>query len=158
MTKRFVRRNDTVTLELGGGDRVFLKSRHTYGDSREIGTLLSSRSNPEKHVGEYLIRLLEIDVLGWEGPGFVDDDGTPVPVTRENLDALDEDVATQILTKINELNPVRGKEERQESPLGRRSSPLVMDTPSRSPDDSPSSESANGSDGAGTSSSERPTT
>lgn len=128
---------DVVPVDLGGGDTVYVKRRMSYGDNRRITAALRATD-------EYLLLLLDINVVGWAGPGFLDAVGSPVPVSREMLDRLDPADAERIIEAINAQNPPRAsKEGTTEVPFATPSSaPSPMAAPSQHDSSSSGSSSA----------------
>jgi len=116
--------SETDAIDLGDGDVVHLKRRMNYGDQR---TLSSAFTGGEASGGmrEYLVVLLERNIVRWEGPGFAGPDGTPVAVTRETIDALDPDIADRLVDEIARRNPTAA------------AGPLAKSAPSSSPPSAP---------------------
>lgn len=150
---RFQSMSATVAVDVGGGDTVHIKPYMTYGDHRTISSLFTALGRDERAsaLAEYQILLLERNIRRWEGPGFSGPDGTPLPVTRELIDALDGDTVERLLNVINELNPQPEKDDPKASTRARSSSPPSSDTASSSPASTPSSSSVESSAGPGVS-------
>lgn len=146
---RFARADDTEPFDLGDGDVVHLRRRMSYGDQRRLAAVLTDREKATGGMASYLIALLDRNVIRWEGPGFVDEAGKPLAVTRDALDDLDNDVAEAIVNEIARRNPT-------ESPfaarLAKKSSPTTEGTEASSPGGPASSNSASDTAGPGMSS------
>ena len=58
-------------------------------------------------MGEYNQALMVHNVLGWRGPAFLDDQGNPVPCTKETILQLDpnEPLVQKALDEITARNP-----------------------------------------------------
>lgn len=152
----------TDVVDLGGGDFAEIKRRMNYGTIRE----LAARFSGPTPMGEYLAAVLELNVVALRGPGFgcrlEHDHGElatrceATAVGRETLDDLDPDDADAIIEAIAARNvSLRRKiQPGDDDPLARSarsSSPTSSGTAAPSPDASPSSSSANGTAGPGTS-------
>lgn len=138
--------DETDAIDFGGGDIVHIRRRMSYGQTRALSALRAEMS-PTAATSEYLIVVLEQNVVRWEGPGFQNGTG-PLPITRENLDALDPAVGSRLANEIAERNGVKP------GPLATpamNSSRTSADTAELSPSSTPNSGSANDSDGPGTS-------
>lgn len=144
---RFVK-DDTDAIELGDGDIVHIRRRMSYAQTRALGSLVAGKDQISAS-SEYLVAVLEQNIVRWEGPGFQNGTG-PVPVTRAAIDALDPDVGSRLVNEIalrNGLNP--------NDPLAKtaaNSSPPSSGTAAGSPESTPSSASAKDTDGPGMSS------
>lgn len=140
--------SETDAIDLGDGDVVHLKRRMNYGDQRVLSSTFTG-GEASGGMREYLVVLLERNIVRWEGPGFTGPDGSPVPITREAIDALDPDVADRLVDEIARRNPTAAARPlAQSAPSSSSPSP----TAERSSASTPSSGSADASAGPGTSS------
>lgn len=93
-----------IDVVLGDGDVVRIKRKMAFGDKRRLaGT--AANADRGAAVADASITLLELNVLGWSGPGFTDASGQTVPVTREAIDRLDDETADRIIAAIEAQNP-----------------------------------------------------
>lgn len=143
---RFVN-DETDAIDLGGGDVVHIRHRMSYGQQRILGSLVAGK-DAATATSEYLVAVLEHNVVSWEGPGFQNGTG-PMPLTRSSFDKLDPDIALRL---VNEIATRNGAQPESFTPTAMDSLPPSSDTAERSPSASQTSASANGSAGPGTSS------
>jgi len=94
----------TVTVELGGGNRVTLR-KLTYG---EFSAILSEArlAGGEIDGVKYSRKQAEVGLVSWEGPGF---DGKPA--TIENFRALPVRIGNKLATAAADLNKDVGEDE-----------------------------------------------
>lgn len=140
---------ETDPIDLGEGDVVHIRRRMSYGQQRALASLFTG-TEASAGLREYLAALLEQNIVRWDGPGFVDVDGNPMPITRDSIDALDSSVADLLVEEIGQRNP----NESARPLIGTASagsSPTRSSTAARSPASTSSSGSPDGSAGPGTS-------
>jgi hypothetical protein len=138
---RFVN-DETDAIEFGDGDVVHIRRKMSYGQQRALSSLMANKDQT-KATSEYLVAVLEQNIVRWEGPGFQNGAG-PMPMTRESIDALDPEIGARLITEVAARNGVKTDPLVTTAPS---SSPSSSDTAERSPSDSSNSESSNGSDG-----------
>jgi hypothetical protein len=144
----FVRDREEA-VEFEDGSRVWIKAKMSYRDRRRLAAAAMAKPDVAENVAEAAILVLEVNVLRWEGPLFSDELGQPCPLTRDNLDALDPEIADEIVSAINARNPTSPLAGRK---LARTSSPSISATETPSPSAPASSSSADATAGPGTSS------
>lgn len=113
MSKMFVDKK-RVPISDGKGNTIYIRAKMGYGIKNRVAGKAASVSTDGKSadvdvdVGAYQIALLVLNVLGWEGPDFVDEEtGKPVPCTPENIELADSDepLWAEVLEEIARRNP-----------------------------------------------------
>ncbi len=138
---------DTDPIDIGEGDTVHIRRRMSYGQQRALSVLLTDK-DPRAGLSEYLVAILQQNIVRWEGPGF-DAGGTPKVISRESLDELDPSIANRLLDEINQRNG--GKRDGLDPTPSATSSSPPSPTADTSVASTLSSASASASAGPGTS-------
>jgi hypothetical protein len=141
---RFVK-DETDAIDLGGGDSIQIRRRMSYGQQRALSSLMAGKDQAVA-TSEYLVAVLEQNIVRWDGPGFQNGSG-PVPITRQAIDSLDPEVAARLINEIAVRNGVKSD---SFTPTATGSSEPSPDTGAGSPRSTPSSGSASDSAGPGT--------
>jgi len=105
-----------------GEDTIYVKARMDFETQSRVRDALArfgTSSNGEEimvTLGAQNLALMVHNIVAWEGPGFTDAAGRPVPCTRENVGRLDPDepIIDKVLAKINELNAPRDRSAAEE--------------------------------------------
>lgn len=148
----FIRSTDLDWIEIPDVGQIGVKRRFSFGDQRQLASVLSHR-DPTVATRAYLLAVLEIGIVDWKGPGFEDENGKVLPRSSENLNDLNPEVADQIIAALVERNPTTGVSADKDPFVRLTSQPSAGTEPAVSPTRSgPSSGSASDTDGAGTSS------
>jgi hypothetical protein len=99
----FVDPNERVPVTLGE-NTVYIRARMSVAVQARVQDELAVREgSPEaglSGIGSYTLALLVHNIVGWEGPDFVDAAGKPVPCTRANIERLDPD--TELLQMVRD--------------------------------------------------------
>lgn len=112
MSKMFVDKKRVPVTD--GTNTVHIRSKMSYGIKNQVAGKAASVSTNGRSaevdvdVGAYQTALLVMNVLGWEGPDFVDEEtGKPIPCTPENIEAADDDepLWQMVLEEIARRNP-----------------------------------------------------
>ena len=97
----------TDTFVASDGHRFDLKHRMTWGDRQAYSLVLMRISaymkDPEQKVRAVPARvaLVELNLVGWD---LKDEQGTALPVTRENIEALAPDIGDEVAAEIDRRN------------------------------------------------------
>lgn len=104
---RFVLGDTPVEIDLGDGDWVRVKPRLSFGDRQAVrsAAVSSSFRGDEGIETTANLQLLNITMLlrGIVEWNLQDPDGKLMPISRESLEALDEETGDLILEKLGEL-------------------------------------------------------
>jgi hypothetical protein len=141
---RFVR-GETDAIDLGDGDVVHIRRKMSYGQQRALSSLMAPGRDPIAATSEYLVAVLEQNIVRWEGPGFQNGTGL-MPLNRESIDALNPEIGARL---INEIAVRNGVKPDSFPASATSSSPASSGMEAKSPSSMPNSESANGSGGPG---------
>ncbi len=87
-------------LDLGDGLWVDVQAELTYGERRQLRNEFMRLAGKPENYEAAAVKLLEIAILNWN---FVDKAEKPVLVTREAIDGLQDDVARDILERLDKL-------------------------------------------------------
>ena len=96
-----------------GDDTVYIKSRMDWGTKKRLeGAVMQfdmATGDIRPDIGGYSIALMQEMIVGWEGPGFMDDEtGKPTPCTRANITAFGDDaaIANEVFTELGKRFPL----------------------------------------------------
>jgi hypothetical protein len=103
---RFVAKDETDAIDLGNGDTVHIRRKMSYGQQRALASLMAPGGDRVAATSEYLVAVLQQNIVRWDGPGFQNGTG-PMPLTRESIDALDPEVANRLTVEIANRNGVQ---------------------------------------------------
>jgi hypothetical protein len=102
---------ETVRIELPEGQWVDIKKYLTYGDKRAIRACFFRAPNDMGTMEEANAVLLLRAIMDWS----VAIDGKKVPISRENIDQLDEEnFVTPLLQKMNEIYPRQDESQKKD--------------------------------------------
>lgn len=113
MSKMFVDKK-RVPVSDDAGNTVYIRAKMGYGVKNAVAGKAASVSTNGRDaevdvdVGAYQTALLVLNVLGWTGPDFVDEEtGKPIPCTPENVEDIDDDqpLWQAVLEEIAKRNP-----------------------------------------------------
>lgn len=113
MSKMFVDKK-RVPISDKEGNTVYIRAKMGYGVKNQVAGRASAVSvngkgtEVEVDVGAYQTALLVLNVVGWDGPDFVDEEtGKPIPCTPENIEFADSDepLWAEVLEEIAKRNP-----------------------------------------------------
>lgn len=94
--RRFVR-TDVVRLDLSGGDWIDVKRELSIGEARAFA-FDTVDEDGKRAIGESIFRRVVAYLVGWS---FRDEDGAPVVVSRDAIEALDAESFGEIVGAIN---------------------------------------------------------
>lgn len=94
-----------VEMDLGDGDKVWLKSRLSWGDRQAIRAVavharIGGEGNLEADLSAMNLEFMARGITEWN---LKDSEGRLMPITRENIQALDELTGDAILERLTEL-------------------------------------------------------
>lgn len=105
---------DKVPVTIDGVNIIYIKPKMNYGSKKRVqGAIIGTVSEMRRggmgmdiDLAHSNIVLLEENVVGWEGPDFMNDKGVKMAVNRVNLDKLDPDypLLDMVLAEINARN------------------------------------------------------
>lgn len=112
MGRFFTDPTDAHRVVLDDDEWVDLKSRQSFGARqkvREVAYRMGGQATGEGVVqGQVDLRIYEaqivslsLNILAWS---FKDDRGNPVPVTRQNIELLDPEIADRLIAEVERLN------------------------------------------------------
>lgn len=105
-----------------GDDTVYIKDKMDWGTRKRLEGVLTridaATGEVRPDIGAYSIALMQEMIVGWEGPGFMDDEtGKPVPCTHANILAFDKDdpVVGEVLNELGRRFPLteEGEDEKK---------------------------------------------
>lgn len=107
-----VHQDDTLPAGDPAQNTVYIKSKmnfrdtSTYKDFLVRGHVVGEAMQMETRIGTAELELLRINVLGWAGPGFVNEHGQPIPYSPAAIDDVDSDDPfwQKVLGEINVRN------------------------------------------------------
>ena len=110
----FVDPNAKVAVTIDGANTIHIKAKMDAGTRAAVQDEIRARGLGDgdgelRGIGSYRMTLMVHNIMGWEGPEFLDEKGKPVPCTRANIQRLDptEPLFEAVGARIGELNEDR---------------------------------------------------
>lgn len=93
------------------GNTIYIKAKMDFGTVAAVqdeikATGTESADMQFERLGSYRMALLTNNIVGWEGPAFLDEKGKVIPCTRENIRRLDpqDPLVEMVAAEIGERN------------------------------------------------------
>jgi hypothetical protein len=106
----FVDTRAKVPVSLGG-NTIYIKAKMDYGTTAAVqdeikATGAGNADMVIEKLGSYRMALLTHNIVGWEGPDFMDETGRLIPCNRENIRRLDpsEPLVEMVADEIGKRN------------------------------------------------------
>jgi hypothetical protein len=98
-----------------GDDTIYIRTKMDVGTKNRVQSDITHFSQTEHggnvvvSIGLYQLILLRRNILDWDGPSFLDEQGKKIPCTPDNIERLDPDepLVVKALEQVQERNLVK---------------------------------------------------
>lgn len=115
----FVTPNSKVAVTLDS-NTIYIKAKMDVGTKALVENEIKAVADGEaretelSNLGSYTMALLVHNIVGWEGPAFLDEKGVPVPCNKVTIKQLDPD--EPLVQKVREEIGERNKPKESSNP------------------------------------------
>lgn len=130
----FINPNQLVPVTLGQ-NTIWIKAKMDLGTRAAVqdeirASGIKVEQDLEMHgIGSYRMALMRHNIKRWEGPDFLDENGNPVPCSRENISRLDpnEPLVEKVAEEIGLRNqPAESPDPNAAAPTGSTTDGVVL--------------------------------